>query len=301
MNYSCDVFGFLNVINPITNFEGRVELGKKYYRSVDTVKFDTLHELAVSGEVYRVKTLKDYKVSDNIHVLELDATLPGPLEDEGSLVIQTLLLDLPESNAYTQVIDIIKSSDDTVDVEKFTPEKTEIEECLINLLLEEYKRKCDFLMDLTTSSTPLLDLIKKHSRYEVNENASSYIVNSMDLQASFKNSHELEVAEYRVQEPFFKSAGIVNKKTGEVRLLSGALLLEGSAWWSSVTARKLWRKAGEPESRATAEREVAMELTLRGLDAIQLSLALRGVTTEGEKLRGFKKRRLIKRLKKNLC
>ena len=301
MNYSCDVFGFLNVINPITNFEGRVELGKKYYRSVDTVKFDTLHELAVSGEVYRVKTLKDYKVSDNIHVLELDATLPGPLEDEGSLVIQTLLLDLPESNAYTQVIDIIKSSDDTVDVEKFTPEKTEIEECLINLLLEEYKRKCDFLMDLTTSSTPLLDLIKKHSRYEVNENASSYIINSMDLQASFKNSHELEVAEYRVQEPFFKSAGIVNKKTGEVRLLSGALLLEGSAWWSSVTARKLWRKAGESESRATAEREVAMELTLRGLDAIQLSLALRGVTTEGEKLRGFKKRRLIKRLKKNLC
>lgn len=301
MNYSCDVFGFLNVINPITNFEGRVELGKKYYRSVDTVKFDTLHELAVSGEVYRVKTLKDYKVSDNIHVLELDATLPGPLEDEGSLVIQTLLLDLPESNAYTQVIDIIKSSDDTVDVEKFTPEKTEIEECLINLLLEEYKRKCDFLMDLTTSSTPLLDLIKKHSRYEVNENASSYIINSMDLQASFKNSHELEVAEYRVQEPFFKSAGIVNKKTGEVRLLSGALLLEGSAWWSSVTARKLWRKAGEPESRATAEREVAMELTLRGLDAIQLSLALRGVTTEGEKLRGFKKRRLIKKLKKNLC
>lgn len=301
MNYSCDVFGFLNVINPITNFEGRVELGKKYYRSVDTVKFDTLHELAVSGEVYRVKTLKDYKVSDNIHVLELDATLPGPLEDEGSLVIQTLLLDLPESNAYTQVIDIIKSSDDTVDVEKFTPEKTEIEECLINLLLEEYKRKCDFLMDLTTSSTPLLDLIKKHSRYEVNENASSYIINSMDLQASFKNSHELEVAEYRVQEPFFKSAGIVNKKTGEVRLLSGALLLEGSAWWSSVTARKLWRKAGEPESRATAEREVAMELTLRGLDAIQLSLALRGVTVEGERIKGFKKRRLIKRLKKNLC
>lgn len=301
MNYSCDVFGFLNVINPITNFEGRVELGKKYYRSVDTVKFDTLHELAVSGEVYRVKTLKDYKVSDNIHVLELDATLPGPLEDEGSLVIQTLLLDLPESNAYTQVIDIIKSSDDTVDVEKFTPKASEIEECLINLLLEEYKRKCDFLMDLTTSSTPLLDLIKKHSRYEVNEDASSYIINSMDLQASFKNSHELEVAEYRVQEPFFKSAGIVNKKTGEVRLLSGALLLEGSAWWSSVTARKLWRKAGEPESRATAEREVAMELTLRGLDAIQLSLALRGVTTEGEKLRRFKKRRLIKRLKKNLC
>lgn len=301
MNYSCDVFGFLNVINPITNFEGRVELGKKYYRSVNTVKFDTLHELAVSGEVYRVKTLKDYKVSDNIHVLELDATLPGPLEDEGSLVIQTLLLDLPESNAYTQVIDIIKSSDDTVDVEKFTPEKTEIEECLINLLLEEYKRKCDFLMDLTTSSTPLLDLIKKHSRYEVNENASSYIINSMDLQASFKNSHELEVAEYRMQEPFFKSAGIVNKKTGEVRLLSGALLLEGSAWWSSVTARKLWRKAGEPESRATAEREVAMELTLRGLDAIQLSLALRGVTVEGERIKGFKKRRLIKRLKKNLC
>ena len=301
MNYSCDVFGFLNVINPITNFEGRVELGKKYYRSVDTVKFDTLHELAVSGEVYRVKTLKDYKVSDNIHVLELDATLPCPLEDEGSLVIQTLLLDLPESNAYTQVIGIINASDDTVDVEKFTPKASEIEECLINLLLEEYKRKCDFLMDLTTSSTPLLDLIKKHSRYEVNENASSYIINSMDLQASFKNSHELEVTEYRVQEPFFKSAGIVNKKTGEVRLLSGALLLEGSAWWSSVTARKLWRKAGEPESRATAEREVAMELTLRGLDAIQLSLALRGVTTEGEKLRGFKKRRLIKRLKKNLC
>lgn len=301
MNYSCDVFGFLNVINPITNFEGRVELGKKYYRSVDTVKFDTLHELAVSGEVYRVKTLKDYKVSDNIHVLELDATLPGPLEDEGSLVIQTLLLDLPESNAYTQVIGIINASDDTVDVEKFTPKASEIEECLINLLLEEYKRKCDFLMDLTTSSTPLLDLIKKHSRYEVNENVSSYIINSMDLQASFKNSHELEVAEYRVQEPFFKSAGIVNKKTGEVRLLSGALLLEGSAWWSSVTARKLWRKAGEPDSRATAEREVAMELTLRGLDAIQLSLALRGVTTEGEKLRGFKKRRLIKRLKKNLC
>ena len=299
MNYSCDVFGFLNVVNPITDFEGRVELGKKYYRSVNTVEFDTLHELAVSGEVYRVKTLKDYKVSDNIHVLELDATLPGPLEDEGSLVIQTLLLDLLESDAYTQVVGIINTSDDTVDVEKFTPKVSEIEECLISLLLEEYERKCDFLMDLTANNTPLLDLIKKHSKYEVNESVSSYIINSMDVQASFENSHELESTEYRVQEPFFRSAGIVSKKTGEVRLLSGALILESSAW-SSMTARSLWKKAGEPENRATAERDIAMDLTLRGLDAIQLSLALRGVTVEGERIKGFKKRRLIRRLKKNL-
>ena len=299
MNYNCDVFGFLNVINPITDFEGRVELGKKYYRSVDTIEFDTLHELAVSGEVYRVKTLKDYKVSDNIHVLEIDATLPGPLEDEGSLVIQTLLLDLPENNAYTKVIDIIKSSDDTVDIAKFTPERPEIEGCLVNLLLEEYRRKYDFLMDLTANNTPLLDLIKKHSRYEVNESVSSYIINSMDVQASFEHSHELESTEYRVQEPFFRSAGIVSKKTGEVRLLSGALILECSAW-SSMTARSLWKKAGEPENRATAEHDIAMDLTLRGLDAIQLSLALRGVTVEGERLKGFKKRRLIRRLKKNL-
>ena len=299
MNYSCDVFGFLNVVNPITDFEGRVELGKRYYRSVNTVEFDTLHELAVSGEVYRVKTLKDYKVSDNIHVLELDATLPGPLEDEGSLVIQTLLLDLPESDAYTQVVGIINTSDDTVDVEKFTPKVSEIEECLISLLLEEYERKCDFLMDLTANNTPLLDLIKKHSKYEVNESVSSYIINSMDVQASFENSHELESTEYRVQEPFFRSAGIVSKKTGEVRLLSGALILESSAW-SSMTARSLWKKAGESENRATAERDIAMDLTLRGLDAIQLSLALRGVTVEGERIKGFKKRRLIRRLKKNL-
>ena len=87
MNYSCDVFGFLNVVNPLTDFEGRVELGKSYYRSVETTEFDTLHELAVSGEVYRVKTLKDYKVSDCIHMLELDVTLPGSLEAEESLVI----------------------------------------------------------------------------------------------------------------------------------------------------------------------------------------------------------------------
>ena len=307
MNYSCDVFGFLNVINPLTDFEGRVELGKSYYRSVKITEFDTLHELAVSGEVYRVKTLKDYKVSDNIHVLELDVTLPGPLEDEGSLVIQTLLLDLPENNAYTKVIDIIKSSDDTVDIAKFAPERSEIEGCLVNLLLEEYRRKCDFLMDLTASNsplkrsthTPLLDLIKKHSKYEVNESVSSYIINSMDVQASFENSHELESTEYRVQEPFFRSAGIVSKKTGEVRLLSGALILESSAW-SSMTARSLWKKAGEPENRATAEYDTAMDLTLRGLDAIQLSLALRGVTVEGERIKGFKKRRLIRRLKKNL-
>ena len=299
MNYNCDVFGFLNVLNPLTDFEGRIALGKNYYRSIETTEFNTLHELAVSGEIYRIKTLRDYKVNDSIHVLELDATLPDSPEAEESLVIQTLLLDLPGNNAYTKVVDIIKNSDDTIDVAKFAPEETEIERCLADLLLEECRRKCDFLMDLTTNSTPLPDLIKKYSRYEVNESVSSYIINSMDLQASFKNSHELESTEYRVQEPFFRSAGIVSKKTGEVRLLSGALILESSAW-SSVTARRLWREAGEPESRATAEREVAIELTLRGLDAIQLSLALRGVTTEGERLKGFKKRRLIKRLKKNL-
>ena len=299
MNYSCDVFGFLNVVNPLTDFEGRVELGKSYYRSVEITEFDTLHELAVSGEVYRVKTLKDYKVSDCIHMLELDVTLPGSLEAEESLVVQTLLLDLPENNAYTKVIDIIKNSDDTIDVAKFAPEETEIERCLADLLLEEYRRKCDFLMDLTASNTPLSDLIKKYSRYEVNESVSSYIINSMDLQASFENSHELESTEYRVQEPFFRSAGIVSKKTGEVRLLSGALIPESSAW-SSMTARSLWKKAGEPENRATAERDIAMDLTLRGLDAIQLSLALRGVTVEGERIKGFKKRRLIRRLKKNL-
>ena len=293
------MFGFLNVVNPLTDFEGRVELGKNYYRSVEITEFDTLHELAVSGEVYRVKTLKDYKVSDCIHMLELDVTLPGSLEVEESLVIQTLLLDLPGNNAYTKVVDIIKNSDDTIDVAKFAPEETEIERCLADLLLEEYRRKCDFLMDLTASSTPLLDLIKKYSRYEVNESVSSYIINSMDVQASFENSHELESTEYRVQEPFFRSAGIVSKKTGEVRLLSGALILECSAW-SSMTARSLWKKAGEPENRATAEHDIAMDLTLRGLDAIQLSLALRGVTVEGERLKGFKKRRLIRRLKKNL-
>ena len=299
MNYSCDVFGFLNVVNPLTDFEGRVELGKSYYRSVEITEFDTLHELAVSGEVYRVKTLKDYKVSDCIHMLELDVTLPGSLETEESLVIQTLLLDLPGNNAYTKVVDIIKNSDDTIDVAKFAPEETEIERCLADLLLEEYRRKCDFLMDLTTNSTPLSDLIKKYSRYEVNESVSSYIINSMDVQASFENSHELESTEYRVQEPFFRSAGIVSKKTGEVRLLSGALILESSAW-SSMTARKLWKRAGESENRAVAEHDIAMDLTLRGLDAIQLSLALRGVTVEGERLKGFKKRKLIRRLKKNL-
>ena len=67
-----------------------------------------------------------------------------------------------------------------------------------------------------------------------------------------------------------------------------------------MTARSLWKKAGEPENRATAEYDTAMDLTLRGLDAIQLSLALRGVTVEGERIKGFKKRRLIRRLKKNL-
>lgn len=300
MNYNCDVFGFLNVLNPLTDFEGRVRLGRDYYRSVETVKFDTLHELAISGEIYRVEAMKDYNIDNTIHLLELDVTLPDSPEFGGSLTVQTLLLDLPGNSSYEKVIDTIKASDDTVDVEKFAPKRFEIEECLTSLLLEEYKRKCDFLMELTANSTPLLDLIKKYSKYEVNEDASSYIINSIDLQASFENSHELEVAEYRVQEPFFKSAGIVNKKTGEVRLLSGALLLEGSAWWSSMTARKLWREAGEPESRATAEREIATELTLRGLDAVQLSLALRGVTVEGNKLRGFRKRRLIRRLKKNL-
>lgn len=299
MNYNCDVFGFLNVLNPLTDFEGRVRLGRDYYRSVETVKFDTLHELAISGEIYRVEAMKDYNIDNTIHLLELDVTLPDSSEFGGSLTVQTLLLDLPGSNAYEKVVNIIKTSDDTVDVEKFAPKKFEIEECLTSLLLEEYRRKCDFLMELTANSIPLLDLIKKYSRYEVNENASSYIINSMDLQASFENSHELEVAEYRVQEPFSGTAGIVNKKTREVRLLSSAIIPEGSTW-SPMTARSLWRKAGEPESRATAERDIAMELTLRGLDAIQLSLALRGVTVEGNKLRGFRKRRLIRRLKKNL-
>ena len=299
MNYNCDVFGFLNVLNPFTDFEGRVRLGRDYYRSVETIKFDTLHELAISGEIYRVEAMKDYNIDNTIHLLELDVTLPDSPEFGGSLTVQTLLLDLPGSNAYEKVMDIIKTSDDTVDVEKFAPKKFEIEECLTSLLLEEYKRKCDFLMELTANSTPLLDLIKKYSRYEVNEDASSYIINSIDLQASFENSHELEVAEYRMQEPFFGIAGIVNKKTREVRLLSSAIIPEGSTW-SPMTARSLWRKAGEPESRAIAERDIAMELTLRGLDAIQLSLALRGVTVEGNKLRGFRKRRLIRRLKKNL-
>lgn len=299
MNYNCDVFGFLNVLNPLTDFEGRVRLGRDYYRSVETVKFDTLHELAISGEIYRVEAMKDYNIDNTIHLLELDVTLPDSPEFGGSLTVQTLLLDLPGSNAYEKVMDIIKTSDDTVDVEKFAPKKFEIEECLTSLLLEEYRRKCDFLTELTANSIPLLDLIKKYSRYEVNEDASSYIINSMDLQASFENSHELEVAEYRVQEPFSGTAGIVNKKTREVRLLSSAIIPEGSTW-SPMTARSLWRKAGEPESRETAERDIAMELTLRGLDAIQLSLALRSVTVDGNKLRGFRKRRLIRRLKKNL-
>ena len=299
MNYNCDVFGFLNVLNPLTDFEGRVRLGRDYYRSVETVKFDTLHELAISGEIYRVEAMKDYNIDNTIHLLELDVTLPDSPEFGGSLTVQALLLDLPGSNAYEKVMDIIKTSDDTVDVEKFAPKKFEIEECLTSLLLGEYRRKCDFLTELTANSIPLLDLIKKYSRYEVNEDASSYIINSMDLQASFENSHELESTEYRVQEPFFRSAGIVSKKTGEVRLLSGALILESSAW-SSMTARKLWKRAGEPENRAVAEHDIAMDLTLRGLDAIQLSLALRGVTVEGERLKGFKKRRLIRRLKKNL-
>ena len=98
MNYNCDVFGFLNVINPLNDFEGRIALGKIYYRRIETTEFNTLHELAVSGEIYRIKTLRDYEVNDNIHVLELDATLPDSPEAEESLEIQTLLLDSPGSS-----------------------------------------------------------------------------------------------------------------------------------------------------------------------------------------------------------
>lgn len=299
MNYSCDVFSFLDVVNPLTDLKERLELGEKYYRSVETTEFDTIHEIAISGEIYKVKSLKDYKLSDVLHMIKLGGALLDSLEAGEGVVVYMLLLDLPENNTYKRVVDIIKNSDDTIDIEEIAPETRELEKCLVELLLDEYSRKCDFLMEFASENSSLIDLIKKYSKYEVSENASSYIINSIDSQASSEDSHSLEVAEYLIQEPFPRSAGIVNRTTGEVRLLSDTIVPEGSAW-SPMVARSLWRKAGEPENRAIAERDVAMELILRGMDAIQLSLALRGVSVEGGKLGRFKKRRLIKRLKKNL-
>ena len=299
MNYSCDVFGFLNVIDTLNGRDYRelTNLGELYSRSVETTEFETLHEVAVSGEVYRVKTIKDYKMNESFHIVSLDGTTIESQEDEACIIVA--LVDLPEDGTYKKVLDIINSSDDTTDIREIVAEGSSVGRYLVDILLEEYSRKCDFLLELVNEEEDLLSLIRKYSRFEVEEDVLSYILRSVDSQASIVESSILEGTEFCIQEPFSGVAGIVNKRSKDVRLLSDSITPTDLVW-STVTARSLWKTAGEPENRAKAEVEIAKELTLRGLDALQTSLALRGVTPEGGKLRGLKRWWTIRRLRRNL-
>lgn len=299
MNYNCDVFGFLNVIGILNSGDYRelTNLGEMYSRSVETTEFETLHEVAVSGEVYRVKTMKDYKMSESFHIVRLDGTTVESQEDEACIIVA--LVDLPEGGTYKKVLDIINSSDDTTDIREIVAEGSSVGEYLVDIFLEEYSRKCDFLLELVNEEEDLLSLIKKYSRFKVEEDVLSYILRSVDSQASMVESSVLKGTEFCIQEPFSGVAGIVNRKSKDVRLLSDSIIPKDLVW-STVTARGLWKMADEPENRAKAEVEIAKELILRGLDALQMSLALRGVTPEGRRLRGLKRWWTIRRLRRNL-
>ena len=301
MEKTNSLFSYLNVVQCLDTPLNMLSL--EDYCVVDTADtfFSEPCEISMNGEIFRIDSLRDYKIGDQLHTLRLNGKSLRDLETSTVTTLTVVVLDSVENSKYQELLSALKSSDVSNDLKNFAMEMLDVETYLAKLFIEEYSLRCDILQELidVKDIDTLKTVVNKYREDSVEESIESLLVNIIDSRVLDEGTTLLDGPEYCVQEPFPCITGVFSKKSKEVRFLSNTLFTEDYQW-SDVEARQLWERANDKEIREKAVIDTSINLILREMDVLTASLALRGVTVEGEGLRGRKRTKLLKTLQKNL-
>ena len=148
----------------------------------------------------------------------------------------------------------------------------------------------------------ILEKVAEEAQVEKN-GLEEYLLKSIDEEASEEDSGVLlETAEYRIQSPFLNIFGIYNKKTGRVKLLTPDSVSFDWDDWGDCLGRDLWDKAESKEFTEKALAFTSVEILIRSILNLKLSLYNLGLNVDGTKaffLKRFFGKKILRKALKN--
>lgn len=309
--YKTGLFGYQGEFFKIKDFFDFVRLGESRGDLIDTVYLNPPVEVSVQGGIYLISEYKDYIISD-LHYLVLSG---APLEAPDDSKKTTISLatedfqeeDLQEESPYIKIKETIASGNTKVGLESLSLAASQINKCLAFLLRAEIIKRSEILISLSEMLkekrfNEILEKVAEEAQVDVG-NLEEYLLKSIDEEASELNSGVLlETAEYRIQSPFLNIFGIYNKKTGKVKLLTPDSVSFDWDDWGDCFGRDLWDKAESEEFTKKALAFTSVEILIRSILNLKLSLYNLGLNADGTKaffLKRFFGKKILRKALKN--
>ncbi len=309
--YKTGLFGYQGEFFKIKDFFDFVRLGESRGDLIDTVYLNPPVEVSVQGGIYLISEYKDYIISD-LHYLVLSG---APLEAPDNSEKTTISLatedfqkeDFQEESPYIKIKETIASGNTKVGLESLSLAVGQINKCLAFLLRAEIIKRSEILISLSEMLkekrfNEILEKVAEESQVEVGD-LEEYLLKSIDEEASELNSGALlETAEYRIQSPFSNIFGIYNKKTGKVKLLTPDSVSFDWDDWGDCFGRDLWDKAESEEFTKKALAFTSVEILIRSILNLKLSLYNLGLNADGTKaffLKRFFGKKILRKALKN--
>lgn len=305
--YKTGLFGYQGEFFKIKDFFDFVRLGESRGDLIDTVYLNPPVEVSVQGGIYLISEYKDYIISENLHYLVLSgAPLEAP-DNSKKTTISLATEDLQEESPYIKIKEAIASGNTKVGLESLSLATSQINKCLAFLLRAEIIKRSEILISLSEMLkekrfNEILEKVAEESQVEAG-NLEEYLLKSIDEEASELNSGVLlETAEYRIQSPFLNIFGIYNKKTGKVKLLTPDSVSFDWDDWGDCFGRDLWDKAESEEFTEKALVFTSVEILIRSILNLKLSLYNLGLNEDGTKaffLKRFFGKKILRKALKN--
>lgn len=309
--YKTGLFGYQGEFFKIKDFFDFVRLGESRGDLIDTVYLNPPVEVSVQGGIYLISEYKDYIISD-LHYLVLSG---APLEAPDDSKKTTISLatedfqkeDFQEESPYIKIKETIASGNTKVGLESLSLAASQINKCLAFLLRAEIIKRSEVLISLSEMLkekrfNEILEKVAEESQVEAGD-LEEYLLKSIDEEASELNSGVLlETAEYRIQSPFSNIFGIYNKKTGKVKLLTPDSVSFDWDDWGDCFGRDLWDKAESEEFTKKALAFTSVEILIRSILNLKLSLYNLGLNVDGTKaffLKRFFGKKILRKALKN--
>lgn len=308
--YKTGLFGYQGEFFKIKDFFDFVHLGESRGDLIDTVYLNPPAEVSVHGDIYLISEYKDYSISD-LHYLVLSGAPLGALDNSEKTTIWLATEDfqeedLQEESPYIKIKETITSGNTKVGLESLSLDAHQINKCLAFLFRAEIIKRSEILISLSEMLkekrfNEILEKVAEEAQVEKN-GLEEYLLKSIDEEASELNSGVLlETAEYRIQSPFLNIFGIYNKKTGKVKLLTPDSVSFDWDDWGDCLGRDLWNMAESEEFSEKALAFTSVEILIRSILNLKLSLYNQGLNADGTKAfflkRFFEKRALRKILR----
>ena len=310
--YKTGLFGYQGEFFKIKDFSDFTHLGESRGDLIDTVYLNPPVEVSVQGDIYLISEYKDYIISENLHYLILSGAPLGVLDNSEKTTVSLAVADFQkedsqEESPYIKIKEIINSGNTKVGLESLSLDARQINKCLAFLFRAEIIKRSEILISLSEMLkekrfNEILEKVAEEAQVEKN-GLEEYLLKSIDEEASEEDSGALlETSEYRIQSPFLNIFGIYNKKTGKVKLLTPDSVSFDWDDWGDCFGRDLWDKAESEEFTKKALAFTSVEILIRSILNLKLSLYNLGLNADGTKaffLKRFFGKKILRKTLKN--